>query len=132
MKTIFSWICLLVVLAPSTFVFGNTKGKEESEKIYIRSNEVVCSEKGIFIKHGKEFLRAKSIAFDENGIYVRKGWVYRESQSNDDDSPRGGHHSNIRPSAENKHQEGEARRKREQDAARARKEEAKRRGRRGR
>lgn len=96
-EKILSVICLLTALVSSTVLFGNTKAIRKNDRIYIKPNEIVCSENGIFIKQGNSFLRTKSIAFDEAGIYIRKMWFGDKEEG---EETRGGHDSNKRPSTE--------------------------------
>ena len=130
MKKALAIIGMFVAVASSAFMFGNAASKGRPEKVYLHSNEVVCSEKGIFVKHGKDVLRAKSIAFDENGIYVLKGWIFGDNDRDNDRDPRGAHESNKRESTRDDHEKANARRQKEQAAAERRRQEAQRRGRR--
>lgn len=124
MKTILSLICLLTALASSSFVFATTKRSEKEDRVYIPSKEIVCSEKGIFIKHGRELLRVKAVAFDENGTYVLKSWVScKKDGDKDNDKPRGSHDSNKRESTRDDHERADARRQREQNRANERRQQ---------
>ena len=130
MKKVLSVIGFIVVMASSAFMFGNACPNEGKEKIFFHANEIICSENGLFLKHGKNILRVKSIAFDENGIYVLKEWVSKEDGRDNNDEPRGAHDNNKRESSRDDHDRANSRRQREQQAAERRRQEAQRRGRR--
>lgn len=126
MKTILSFMFMLMVSASSTFMFGENTQKNKDDRVYIQPKEIVFSENGIFFTRGNSIFHVKAIASDKNGIYVLKRWF--SGNDDKDDKPRGGHATNERESNRDRHERADGRRQREQEVAARRREEARRRG----